>query len=112
MVNWYYKEPRCTFLFTLNGYRGLLEAVQFDGKPENAEKLPKDLPLLLISGGQDPVGDLGEGVKKAEALYRAAGVRDVTLKLYPEDRHEVLNELNRDEVYADLYDWFEAHLPR
>ena len=112
VVNWYYKEPRCTFLFTLNGYRGLLEAVQFDGKPENAEKLPKDLPLLLISGGQDPVGDLGEGVKKAEAFYRAAGVRDVTLKLYPEDRHEVLNELNRDEVYADLYDWFEAHLPR
>lgn len=111
VVERYARDPRCGVPFTLNGYRGLLQAVRFSCRPANIEKLPADLPLLVISGEQDPVGDLGTGVRKVDAMIRAAGVRDVTLKLYPEDRHEVLNELNRDEVYADIYDWLEAHLP-
>ncbi len=111
IVEAYYRDPRCGFRFTLNGYRGLLQAVRYSCRRDNVAKLPKDVPLLLISGEQDPVGDLGAGVRKVDAMIREAGVRDVTLILYPDDRHEVLNELNRDEVYRDIRDWLEARLP-
>ncbi len=107
IVHRYYTEPRCTFAFTASGYKALMEAVAFDGKPDNIAMIPHDLPLLLISGDQDPVGDLGEGVKRVDAKFRAAGLQDVTLKLWPECRHEVLNELNRGEVYAYILDWLE-----
>ena len=57
--------------------------------------------------GPDPVGDYGKGVKKVEELLRQAGVKDLELKLYPEGRHEMLNEINRDEVYRDVLRWLE-----
>ena len=107
IVKRYFADPRCTFRFTLNGYKGLFEAVSFSGKRAGAERIPKSLPLLLASGEDDPVGDLGAGVRKAEAMYRAAGIRDVTLKLYPGARHEILNEINRQEVFADFFGWME-----
>lgn len=112
LVKQYYADPRCTFLFTLNGYRGLMEAVLYDNQMEHVRKMPRSLPLLLVSGADDPVGDLGEGVKKVYAMYREAGISDVTLKLYENDRHEILNETDRRQVYADLAAWFEAHLAR
>ncbi len=111
IVRRYYAEPRCTFTFTASGYRGLMEAVGFAGKPANIARIPHGLPVLLISGEQDPVGDLGEGVKRVDAKMRAAGLTDVTLKLWPDCRHEVLNELNRAEVYAFILDWLESRLP-
>ncbi len=112
IVDKYYKEPRCNFRFTLSGYKGLFEAVAFSCDPKNVALIPKDLPLLLTSGDQDPVGDMGEGVRKVDALLRKAGVKDVTLKLWPGDRHEILNELDREAVYADILQWLEAHLPK
>ena len=76
----------------------------------NAQKLPKDLPLLIISGEMDPVGDMGKGVRKVYQLYTGAGIADVTLKLIPGARHELLNETNKKEVYRILADWLEAHI--
>lgn len=111
IVRRYYAEPRCTFLFTASGYKALMDAVAFDGKPANIARIPHGLPILLVSGGRDPVGDLGEGVKRVEKKMREAGLTDVTLKLWPDDRHEVLNELNRGEVYAQILSWMEAKLP-
>ncbi len=101
----YYGDPRCTFVFTLNGYRGLLEAVLYDNQKEHIAKMPKELPLLLVSGEEDPVGDLGEGVKRVYRMFREAGIRDVTCRLYPGDRHEILNETDRKQVYADIGKW-------
>lgn len=109
IVERYYQEPRCTFRFTLSGYKGLMEAVGYSCKPRNTALIPKDLPLLVTSGEQDPVGDLGEGVKKVDAMLRETGHTDVTLKLWPDCRHEILNELNRDEVYACILDWLDRH---
>ena len=63
---------------------------------------------MLFSGDRDPVGDDGEGVQKVAEELKAAGVRDVTLKLYKDGRHEMFNELNREEVCADLIGWLEA----
>ena len=64
-------------------------------------------PLLLFAGDQDPVGSYGKGVCTVERMLRAAGVQDLTLLLYPGGRHEMLNEINRQDVYADLLDWLD-----
>ncbi len=109
-VQKYYKDPRCTFLFTLNGYKGLLESVLFDCTPSHVAEIPKSLPVFLVSGQDDPVGDLGEGVLKVEKMFKEAGMTDVACKLYLNDRHEILNELDREEVYADILGWMEKHI--
>lgn len=110
IVKAYYNEPRCTFLFTVNGYLGLFEAVNFSCNPENAAKLPKKLPLFIISGAQDPVGGLGKGVKEVYDMYKDAGIQDVTYKLYDQDRHEILNELDKQTVYEDILAWLNVRI--
>lgn len=104
-VRQYYADPRCTFLFTVNGYRGLMEAVLFDNQMEHVRRVPKELPMFFVSGADDPVGDLGEGVKRVYSLYKEAGLTDITYKLYENDRHEILNETDREQVYADIAAW-------
>ena len=69
---------------------------------EALESIPKDLPVLISSGSEDPVGGNGKLVTKLYDEYKAHGLSDVTIKLYPEARHEILNEINKDEVYADF----------
>ena len=69
-------------------------------------KINKDIPILFVSGDNDPVGNNGEGVKKSYEIMKLIGSVDVTLKLYEGSRHEVLNELNRDEVYEYILNWF------
>lgn len=110
-VRQHLSDPRGSFLFTLNGYQGLMEAVYFDNQMENVKKVPKDLPLFFVSGTDDPVGDLGEGVKRVYNMFKEAGSTDITLKLYEGDRHEILNELDRDKVYADIEAWMKGHIP-
>ncbi len=110
MVKKYYAEPRCTFTFTLNGFKGLFEAVQFACKKENIDKIPKKLPILLTSGGSDPVGDLGKGVEKVHQLYRQTGIEDLDCIIYKGGRHEILNEVNREQIYSDLFVWMATHV--
>ena len=109
IVKKYYSDRYCTYTFTLNGFRGLLEAAQAACDPANIAKIPKELPVLLISGGSDPVGDLGKGVEKVQELYQQAGIQDLDLLLYEGARHEVLNEINREQVYEDLHLWLQKH---
>lgn len=101
----YFKDPKSSFYFTVNGYLGLMEAVYFDNQKENIDRIPKDLSIFIISGEKDPVGDMGKGVKKVYHQYEAAGIRDITWKLYEDDRHEILNELDRQKVYQDILSW-------
>ena len=61
--------------------------------------------MLVVSGGEDPVGDYGKGVQKAVDSLRMAGLKNVQMKLYEQDRHEILNELDRTQVMQDIYDW-------
>ena len=110
IVKSYYNEPRCTFKFTLNGYLGLLEAVFYDNQMENVKKVPKKLPLFLVSGKDDPVGDNGVGVKKVYDMYKEAGLLDITYQLYDNDRHEILNETDHDKVFADLLAWMKVRI--
>lgn len=101
----YARDPRCSFQFTLNGFYNLFDTIHYINKPEHIDAIPKNLPLFMVSGEDDPVGNYGAGVKKACEAYREAGITEVAMKLYPTDRHEILNELDRDKVYEDIYKW-------
>ena len=79
---------------------------------DNMKKIPKDLPLFVISGEDDPVGGYGKGVKKTYNTLIEAGVEDVTLKLYPKDRHELMNETDRYDIMKDIENWVKQHLVR
>ena len=72
--------------------------------------IPKDLPILIISGEGDPVGNLGKGVKDVYQKYVKAGITDIECKLYPDMRHEILNEPGKQEVYDDTLSWIEKHI--
>ncbi len=71
-------------------------------------QIPKNLPVLMISGTADPVGGYGSGVKRAYDSLAAAGLKNVKLKMYKGGRHELPNETNRDKVMQDIYDWMKG----
>lgn len=110
IVKAYYSNPKCTFTFTVNGYRGLFQAVQYSCNPENVKKVPEKLPLFFVAGADDPVGDCGEGVMKVYNMFAEAGSKDLTYKLYENDRHEILNETDKETVYADLLAWLNVRI--
>ncbi|MGI5962091.1 MAG: lysophospholipase [Lawsonibacter sp.] len=101
------KDPLCSFRPTVSMFRDMLGGIQFIGKPSNVRRMDPNLPLYLFSGDRDPVGNMGKGVQKVAELFRQAGCQDVTVKLYPGGRHEMLNEINRQEVMEDLLAWLE-----
>ena len=82
----------------------------FIGDKKNIAKLPKHLPLFFVAGKDDPVGGQGKMVTKIYETYRDSGITDISFKLYPNDRHEILNELDRFTVYSDIYEWLERQL--
>ena len=98
-------DPACRFDFTLNGYLGLFQAVAYTCQKRNIAKIPSNLPLLIVSGKNDPVGDLGRGVIRFDSLCRITDHDNVEMKLYENDRHEILNETDRDVVYQDILNW-------
>ncbi len=93
-----------------NGYYNLFTSIQEACREENMKRMPKDLPVLFVSGAEDPVGNFGKGVEQARKAFQAAGMEDVTWILYENDRHEILNETDRDTVYRDLYAWLYVRL--
>ena len=86
-------------------YRAIFEGVDYVARRKNIAKMPKDLPILLISGQEDPVGDYGKGVDKFYSILEDLGFKRVTKKIYPGCRHEILNELNREEVIKYIFNW-------
>ncbi len=107
-VDTYLAEPRCSFSFSVGGYSTLTSLTGYIAKQNNVARAPIDLPLLFISGGDDPVGNRGIGVYAAASQFRKAGNDHVYVEIYPEARHELINEINWHEVYNDMYDWIEA----
>lgn len=104
-VDRFLNNPRCDFIFTAGAYRDFFHEIRAAEEAELVGYVPKNIPYLILSGDKDPVGENGKGVKKLAALYRKVGVQDVTIKLYPGARHEVLNEVNREEVFGDILGW-------
>ncbi|KYF77331.1 hydrolase, partial [Sorangium cellulosum] len=97
-VDGYMADPRCGFPATVSLWIDLLDALVDIARPERQARIPKDLPVYVFSGSRDPVGGPLRGVTQMIEAYRAAGLRRVTPRIYPGGRHEMLNEINREEV--------------
>jgi len=109
-VDKYIADPLCGFICTTSFYRELFSGVLEVNKLEEFKKTPKNLPIHIFSGDRDPVGDMGKGVKEVYENYKKCDVRDVTLRLYENGRHEMFHEVNRDEVFQDLISWLDGHI--
>lgn len=109
-VDRYNADPLCGFVPTAGLFHDMMGGIQMISKLSNVQRIRRDLPVLFISGDADPVGENGKGVRRAYETFLRAGLTDVSLKLYPGGRHEILNELCRNEVYDDVLQWLEGHL--
>ena len=96
---------------TIGLFREMLRGIACIEKQENLKRMNRNTPVLFLSGQDDPVGDMGKGVRRAYRSFRRSGVRDVEIRLYQGLRHEILQETGREKVYADVAHWLEAHLP-
>ncbi len=101
-VDRYASDPLCGFPFTAQAYRDFFSGLLRLTETDRLDGMPHDLPVLFISGASDPVGGMGRGVEKTAADFRAHGMKSVTVRLFPEARHELFNETCRDEAVRDV----------
>ena len=106
----YIDDPDCGFVCTAALYNDMMKGIGFITSPSNIAKMRKDLPIYFMSGGADPVGENGKGVNKAYNAFLRAGMKDVMIRIYPEGRHEMLNEINRKDVYNDILNWINSKI--
>lgn len=98
----YYADPYCTPMFTYGFYKSFFCGMKSIYRKSALKNVSKDLPIFIVSGSCDRVGGNGKLVKKLYRMYLDLGVKNVEMKLYEGGRHEILNELNRSEVYGDI----------
>ncbi len=110
IVDAYEANPLNQFMFTVNGYYNLFRGMRYCERQENLDKIPKTLPVLVVSGAEDPVGEFGKGPRMVAQSYQKTGLLDVTLKLFPGDRHEILNELDKEAVDQYILEWIETRM--
>lgn len=107
-VDEYLADPLCGFTFTVNGFATLFELTDRIGKQENLNKIPKELPVYILYGDEDPVGEYGRGVERAYRLLQETGLTNLQMKQYPGDRHELINEPDRETVIKDICNWINS----
>ncbi|MBC8079070.1 MAG: lysophospholipase [Gorillibacterium sp.] len=105
VVDRFLADKYCGFVFTASGFRDMFEGLLFITDRAWINQTPRTLPILLLSGTNDPVGDYGRMVKRAYHEYRNAGIPKVRMKLYEGMRHEILNEIGKEDVYREIADW-------
>ncbi|MCC8075909.1 MAG: alpha/beta hydrolase [Clostridiales bacterium] len=94
--------------FTVGAFRELLRGMQRCIDPKRVRRMNSELPLLLLSGADDPVGDFGKGVTRTQRFWARQGMHRVSVKLYPGLRHDILREAQRADIYRDLLDWLQS----
>jgi len=104
-VDKYIDDPYCGTIFSLQFFNDMLKGLLFVSQQSTIDKTAEDLPILIFSGDKDPVGENGKGVNEVYNKFKKAGVKNITLKLFTGGRHEMLNEINNDEVYMLILDW-------
>ncbi len=107
-VDKYIADDECGFIFSAQGMNDLVKLNICANSEEWYDNIPDNLPILLISGDMDPVGNYGDGVREICGYLFAAGKRNVTVDLYPKARHEVLNETNKLDVYKDIINFINS----
>ena len=111
-VDKYIADPLCGFVAKVSLYRDMMEGIKFLTTQKNADRMNKEAPVYFMSGAEDPVGDYGEGVERAYRSFCDAGLHDVFRRLYPGGRHEMLNEINKEQVMADILAWLNEKLDK
>ena len=104
-VKTYGEDPLSGFVFTLNAFYNMFDGISKMNVQEKHGQFPKELPIFFVAGSEDPVGNHGKDVKTVYQRYVKKGAKNVSIKLYPEDRHEILNEIDKEVVYKDLLEW-------
>jgi alpha-beta hydrolase superfamily lysophospholipase len=110
-VDKYVADPLCGFDLDAETIPALFGSAVRLGDREALSRVRSDLPILIVSGDADPLAGGGQLVEVLGQRYRDAGVTDVTVQLFPGARHEVFNEINRDEITTYVLDWLDGHTP-
>ncbi len=103
----YEEDEYCGKVFSVSYYKDLTNG--FKTITKEFELVPNSLPIYIMSGDKDPVGRFSKGTKKLYNKYLKVGINDIEIKLYPDGRHEMLNEINKEEVYNDILAWLNKH---
>ena len=110
IVDAYIAHPLCGFTASAGLLRDMMKGIHYIEQKDKLANMDKALPVFFIAGGDDPVGPYGKGVHKCAEVFRKAGMQDVMVRIYPLCRHEILNEINRTDVYEDILHWIEKQL--
>lgn len=110
-VDAFLADPLCQPRPTVSLFRDMMRALQFIARRDQMARMDPSVPVCFLSGQEDPVGGMGRSVEKVVRMFRDAGCRDLSVRLYPGARHELFHEQNRREVWADLLNWLEGRLP-
>ena len=109
-VDKYIADPLCGYVCKVSLYRDMMHGIKFITNQEHINRMNREKPIYFMSGEADPVGDYGNGVAKAYKSFFNAKLQDVMIRLYPEGRHEMLNEINREDVKRDILEWLNSKL--
>lgn len=107
IVQAYIEDPMCGFTASAGLLREMMKGIYYIQQRKNLQNMCKETPVLLIAGGDDPVGSYGKGVQTCAAEFRKVGMSWVDTKIYPLCRHEILNEINKAEIFQDIMEWVE-----
>lgn len=110
IIEKYMADPYCNFVFTASAFCDLLALNDFTSSKKWYKQIPQQLPMLIVSGDMDPVGNWGSGIREVEGRLKKEGLTDLTCKLYPDFRHEILNETGREKPYQDILDWLNIRI--
>ena len=108
IVDKYIKDELCGFDFTSSAFRDMFGGLLFITDRTNIRRTSKELPILLLAGQDDPVGAKGKMVMRCYQEYADAGIKNLNVKLYEGMRHEILNEIGKEEVFNDVVSWLSS----
>ena len=108
-VEAYEADPLTGFEFTNNGFMTLFTLMEAGLKKDWAATIARDFPMLLVSGENDPIGDMGRGIRKIANRLDKQHFDHISVQIYPHMRHEPLHEQNKEQVYQDILDWIDSN---
>lgn len=111
-VDKYIEDPYCGAIFTAGFFEDFMTGLKYISSLEHKKSIPTDLPIYIFAGDKDPVGKNGKGIHDLVKDYEKVGLKKVTYKLYPEGRHEMFNEINRQDVMKDVVTWLDEILKK
>ena len=110
-VQLYNATPECNFIFTVGAYRDMMTGLLEANNKKNLARLRRDVPILLMCGDQDPVGNFGKSPKHLYNVYKSMGL-DCRLRIYKDSRHELLNDLEKEKVCRDIVKWLDHYVDK